>query len=134
MLSYFDSDSEEWATWRANLLLDKQAKKETMQKIVTIRYSITYYIDILTHILTLIEERIIEQYKVQLSPIIDNLIKTILEWLSNINLDKFKEEQSKQGSSQKIHPVYFQDTIYTLSKITSLVCRLLQKNKSSSYN
>lgn len=130
MIGCIGTDSEEWRLWSQNLLLEKQPKKEHLQKCAVMKYSILYYADMMTHVMMLIDEKIADQNKSFLEPIIQKFVKTVLDGLSSIDLDRFKKDQDQEGSQTKIHAVYFQDAVYIMNKTISLVCRLLQKVKN----
>lgn len=130
ILMNFADESPEWDQWSSNLSIDKQSKKEHLQKTVTMRYSIIFYTDMMTHIMILIEDGIVDNYSEFLWPKFERILTIVIEALLKIDLNRFKEEQSIENSRRKIQPIYYEDTIYMMNKIMSLISKLIQKNKS----
>lgn len=121
--------NEEWktnATIEYDQKMDPQ-KNEMVKcnphKKVTMRYSLIYYVDIMTHIMLLIDEKILLNNKVLIEKI-KNILLGLLKGFCNINYSEMKE---------KMHPIYFHNLFYVANKNLTLVSRLISKCKSNKH-
>jgi hypothetical protein len=109
-------NSEEW---KANATMSIDAKGNP-QKEITMKYSIIYYADIMTHIMLLIDEKLLISNE-ELIKKVKDLLGELLTGFTNIDI---------KAISLNMDPIYFQDLIYVINKSLTLISRLLSKNKN----
>jgi len=85
-------------------------------------FSIIYYQDIMTHIMMLVDEELLNNNE-KLLHRVKKILKHFLNGIDTINLIELKNNNS-------IHPLYFTDLLDVMNKSLTLISRLLQKTKN----
>ena len=105
--------------WKANSKIVKDSKGNS-KKDVSMKFSIFYYADIMTHIMMLIDEKLLIGND-ELIAKVKSLLGELLEGFFNVDI---------QEISQNMDQIYFKDLIYVINKSLTLISRLLSKNKN----
>jgi hypothetical protein len=111
-------DDEEW---RKNLRVELDSK-DNLHKVVKMEHSIIYYQDIMTHIMMLVDEELLNQNEKLLGRV-KRILKYFLRGIDQIKLKEIKK-------NELLHPLYFTDLLDVMNKSWTLISRLLQKTKN----
>lgn len=114
--------------WQKNALIEYDVKQDPRRvepikcnphKKVTMRYSLIYYVDIMTHIMLLIDEKILNDNKVLLDRV-KGILNDLLQGFCQLDYKTLKG---------KMDPVYFDNLFFVANKNLSLVSMLIKKCK-----